>query len=358
MVARRHDLPVVGAAPPAVVGQPGWSASRTGREAGRVSAPVLTAPPSSPGVRPSRWRRAAVVAVVGVVLLVVVAQLSAVDWEPLLARVRWWAVPVAVGATAASLLGAAWNLVGFSPVRLTLRRALAAQLAGTALKVVTPASVGTVAVNARVVQRSGGGAAPALVAVTASQVAQVVVTVVVLGAVALLPATEPAPDVRSDRTSVTVALAVAAAVLVLAMTRRWWWRLVPLTAAGRLAEVRPQLLGVLRHPRRLAAGVGGCVVLTGGLAGALWASVQAAGGALGPLAVLVVLLAGSAVGNSVPTPAGVGGVEAAMTAGLVAAGVPLAQAAPAVLLYRLATFWLLVPPGALAAGALRRRALL
>ncbi|MFP5334032.1 MAG: YbhN family protein [Actinomycetes bacterium] len=323
-----------------------------------MTAPVLAAPPPAPAAGRSRWYRAVVAALVAVVLLAMTVQLAAVDLEPLLARVRWWAVPAAVGATAASLLGAAWNLVGFSPVPLTLRRALSAQLAGTALKVVTPASVGTVAVNARVVQRSGAGAAPAVVAVAASQVAQVAVTGVVLGAVALLPVTGPAPTVESTRTPLTVALAVGAAAVVLAMTRRWWWRLVPLTTAVRFAEVRPQLLAVVRRPRRLVAGLGGCVVLTGGLAGALWASVQAVGGSLTPLAVVVVLLAGSAVGSSVPTPAGVGGVEAAMTAGLVAAGVPLAQAAPAVLLYRLATFWLLVPLGALAAGGLRRRGLL
>jgi len=51
-------------------------------------------------------------------------------------------------------------------------------------------------------------------------------------------------------------------------------------------------------------------------------------------------------------------VEAAMATGLVTAGLPLAQAVPAVVLYRVLTFWLLVPPGLLAAAALRRRQLL
>ena len=45
------------------------------------------------------------------------------------------------------------------------------------------------------------------------------------------------------------------------------------------------------------------------------------------------------------TPGGLGAVEAALTAGLTAAGVPGAAAASAVLLFRLLTFWLPIPFG-------------
>jgi len=46
-----------------------------------------------------------------------------------------------------------------------------------------------------------------------------------------------------------------------------------------------------------------------------------------------------------PTPGGVGGVEAALTAALTTAGVDAAAAASIVLLFRLVTFWLPVVPG-------------
>jgi uncharacterized protein (TIRG00374 family) len=58
-----------------------------------------------------------------------------------------------------------------------------------------------------------------------------------------------------------------------------------------------------------------------------------------------VYLTGSTLGSIIPTPGGIGAVEAALTAGLTASGVPGAVAVSAVLLFRLLTFWLPVPVG-------------
>ena len=69
----------------------------------------------------------------------------------------------------------------------------------------------------------------------------------------------------------------------------------------------------------------------------------------------VVYLTGSAIGSLVPTPGGLGAIEAALSAGLTAAGMPGAAAVSAVLLYRLLTFWLPVPIGWLALKYLERR---
>ena len=69
----------------------------------------------------------------------------------------------------------------------------------------------------------------------------------------------------------------------------------------------------------------------------------------------VVYLTGSALGSVVPTPGGLGAVEAALSAGLTAAGLPGAAAVSAVLLFRLLTFWLPVPVGWVALRYLERR---
>ena len=68
----------------------------------------------------------------------------------------------------------------------------------------------------------------------------------------------------------------------------------------------------------------------------------------------VVYLTASAVGSLVPTPGGLGAIEALMSAGLTAAGMHGAAAVSAVLLYRLLTFWLPVPIGWLALRYLER----
>ena len=53
----------------------------------------------------------------------------------------------------------------------------------------------------------------------------------------------------------------------------------------------------------------------------------------------------STVGSAVPTPGGVGGVEAALTAALIGAGVDEATAAAITLFFRGFTYWLPTLPG-------------
>ena len=71
--------------------------------------------------------------------------------------------------------------------------------------------------------------------------------------------------------------------------------------------------------------------------------VRAFGGSLALTSAAVVYLTGSALGSLVPTPGGLGAVEAALSAGLTATGLAAATAVSAVLLFRLLTFWLPVP---------------
>ena len=74
--------------------------------------------------------------------------------------------------------------------------------------------------------------------------------------------------------------------------------------------------------------------------------------------IAVVYLTGSALGSLIPTPGGLGAVEAALTAGLTAAGLPGAVAVSSVLLFRLLTFWLPVPFGWAALNYLERKQVL
>lgn len=59
----------------------------------------------------------------------------------------------------------------------------------------------------------------------------------------------------------------------------------------------------------------------------------------------VVYFAGAIIGSAVPTPGGLGGIEAAMSYGLTTLGVDSGTAVSSVLLYRLATYWLPIPFG-------------
>ena len=62
----------------------------------------------------------------------------------------------------------------------------------------------------------------------------------------------------------------------------------------------------------------------------------------------------AAIAQVAPTPGGIGAVEAALIAGLTAAGLDKETAVPAVFLFRLVTFWLPILPGWLAFTWLQR----
>jgi uncharacterized protein (TIRG00374 family) len=112
-----------------------------------------------------------------------------------------------------------------------------------------------------------------------------------------------------------------------------------------LREVGPRLITVLQRPLKLAEGVGGILLLNFACIGVLIACVHAFGGQLNLAAIAVVYLAGATLGQAAPTPGGLGGVEAAMSAGLTAAGLDAGLAVSSVLLFRLVTFWLPTVPG-------------
>ena len=135
-------------------------------------------------------------------------------------------------------------------------------------------------------------------------------------------------------------------------------RLLRARVSPALGQVLPRLLEVLQQPRKLAEGIGGALMLTVCYILCLDTCVRALGGSLPLTSAAVVYLTGSALGSIVPTPGGLGTVEAALAAGLTATGMAAATAVSAVLLFRLLTFWLPVPTGWAAFTYLRRHQIL
>jgi undecaprenyl-diphosphatase len=102
---------------------------------------------------------------------------------------------------------------------------------------------------------------------------------------------------------------------------------------------------------------GGSALVTFAYIGALAASVQAFGGGPGLVVLGAVYLGAAALAAVAPTPGGLGAIEAALVAGLTGVGVPPGPAVSAVVLYRLATYWLPVLPGWLCWRFLQHREL-
>ena len=67
-------------------------------------------------------------------------------------------------------VAAAWSLSGFVPERLPLHRTVAAQVAGNFATLVSPPTIGSIAINVRFLQKSGLHPALAAASVGVSQV--------------------------------------------------------------------------------------------------------------------------------------------------------------------------------------------
>ena len=72
----------------------------------------------------------------------------------------------------------------------------------------------------------------------------------------------------------------------------------------------------------------------------------------------MVQLVGNTLGMAVPTPGGLGAVEAALTAGVSTLGVGATTAVTAVLVFRIVSFWLPILPGWVMWTQLQKRDLL
>ncbi|MER6834943.1 lysylphosphatidylglycerol synthase domain-containing protein [Streptomyces cellulosae] len=287
-------------------------------------------------------------------------QLTHIEFGPLISNAEWGWVAAAVLFSALSYVAAAMALLGFVPERVPFLRTVAAQVAGSFVKIVAPAAVGGVALNTRFLQRAGVRPGLAVASVGASQLFGLGCHILMLLAFGYLTGTEKTPSLSPSRTVIGGLLTVA--VLVLVVTSVPFLRKFVVTRVRSLfAGVVPRMLDVLQRPQKLVTGIGGMLLLTACFVMCLDASIRAFGDestSVSIASVAVVFLAGNALGSAAPTPGGVGAVEATLTVGLIAVGLPKEVAAPAVLLYRLLTLWLPVLPGWLAFNHLTRKAAL
>nr|WP_240929954.1 lysylphosphatidylglycerol synthase transmembrane domain-containing protein [Streptomyces coryli] len=328
-------------------------------EVGKQVKELVPAAPEPKAVVIERLRPRTILSGLGgaVAVYFLIGQFAGRSPTQLFTGMAWpWAL-LALAATAVTYLGAAMGIAGFVAQRLPAVRVLLTQFAASFISLVTPGAVGSIAINTRFLQRAG---VPAGVAVTSMAVSQVVALLAFLLLLMLLGSISGASHgtgLPPSSVIITVLLVVAVLAVIVAAVprlRRFAMEKVRPWFAG----VVPAMLELLRKPGRLAVGVGGAFLLP--LAGslALWASLRAFEDdkAVPFATVAVVYLIGKSAGSVVPTPGGLGAVEAVLSGGLAAAtGVSGATAFSAVMLFRLLTFWLPILPGWVATTWLQRR---
>ncbi|GDY67510.1 membrane protein [Streptomyces avermitilis] len=271
-----------------------------------------------------------------------------------LATARWPWLAVAVAATCLTWVAAAVTRQGAVVERLPARRLLATQFAAGAANHLLPTGLGASAVNLRFMTVCGVPLARSSAALALYMLAEAITRLALL--LVLLIAFPDAlhlgslvPDGALGPLLLAVAGALGLAVTVLLLVRRLRTAVLSFLRTA-LGEAR----SVHARPARALALWGGALAFPALQAAGLAAVGQALGLPVPPLHMAVAYLAATAAVALVPTPGGIGSVEAALVVALVAAGGPAAVATAVVLAYRIITVWLPLLPGALTLGALVR----
>ncbi|WP_406445613.1 lysylphosphatidylglycerol synthase domain-containing protein [Streptomyces sp. NBC_00631] len=257
------------------------------------------------------------------------------------------AATAAVGTWASSALAQQ----GAVTRRLPGGRLVAAQFAASAANHVLPAGLGAGAVNLRFLVRCGLPAGRGASALAVKAAAGAVVRLVLIAVLA--PACPGLLRIPHVPVAALLALAGTAALAVALFRARVWPR-----CRGAVAAVAADIRALHARPVRAAALWGGSLAFAGLHALVLFAVTRAVELPLSPARVALLYLAASGAAALLPTPGGLGSLDAALAFALTASGTPAAAAASAVLGYRLLTVWLPLLPGLLVLGMLiRRRAL-
>ncbi|HEY5989352.1 MAG TPA: lysylphosphatidylglycerol synthase domain-containing protein, partial [Streptosporangiaceae bacterium] len=268
----------------------------------------------------------------------------------------WAWLPLVIALSALTYLASAVALMGAVPARIRFWPTVLAQAASSFVNRVSPANVGGMALNARFLQKSGVETSAGVVAVGVNSLAGAVVHLILIVVFFAWSGRGLARAFRLPASSkllliLAVVVAIAGIVLATRPGRRF--------AAGKLLpglrSATASLWRVAQNPSKMIMLFGGSALITLAYIGALAASIHAFGGGPGVIVVGAVYLGAAAIAAAAPSPGGLGAIEAALVAGLTGVGMQAGPAVSAVLLYRLATYWLPVAPGWLSWRALLRR---
>ena len=286
------------------------------------------------------------VIMVTVLFIALVVVLGSLNFEDIAVAVTqadpmWMAI--SFGLACLTWVGGAIPLMALSPVKLRFRDAVSAQVAASIATIVAPAGVGPAVVNLRLLKKKRVNTVVAATTVTLQQLLQLFIMLGFLLLVMVLSGNSLSVQLPYATILAVVVLVIVVIGVALSVPkfRQWIWAKIKRT----WTQVFPRLIWIVGQPKRLAAILGGNIIMNIGFIGAFWAALTAMGGSMDFLPLALTYLASNSLGSVIPSPGGIGPVEAALTAGLQVAGVSLSIGLPTAVLYRLVTFYGRIPFG-------------
>lgn len=324
-------------------------------------------PPVERRRRLQRLERVSWKSVIQVVLLVLamsvlVRTIAGLDLEEFvddLRRATWWIAAVALVVAQTPRVAQTASTLGAAPSRLPVRPVYLLQLAQSYVGLAVPTSAARIAMNVRFFQRQGLTSGAALAVGGLDSIAGFLVEAsLLLGLLLLTPATLhfdlDAPGLPAWRTILLVLVGVAAVFAIVSVLLPDHRRRLTGWFRNLVADGRDALRGINSF-RRLALLFGGNLGSTLLFAAALGLFASALGTRVSYGDLVVMIISVSLLAGLLPVPGGIGVVESGLTIGLIAAGMPEGPAFAAVILYRVATFYLPPTWGFFAFRSLERR---
>ena len=260
------------------------------------------------------------------------------------------------GGSAVTYLASAVALMGAVRPRIRFWPTVLAQAASSFVNRVSPANVGGMALNVRFLQKSGVDASAGVAAVGVNSLAGAVVHLVLIVVFFTWSGSGLGKAFKLPSSSkLLLILAVVMAVIGIVLATRPGRRFAVGKLIPGLRSAAASLQRVGQKPGKMLMLFGGSAAITLAYIGGLAASIQAFGGGPGIILIGAVYMGAAAIAAAAPSPGGLGAIEAALVAGLTGVGMHAGPAVSAVLLYRLATYWLPIAPGWLSWRTLLRR---
>ena len=303
------------------------------------------------------WRSAFLATFSVLALYILIPQFSQVNFSEILSQAQWQWAAIALIGSGFTYAASTSLLLAFVIQKINWFKTLQAQIAASFATLVTPPTLGSVAVNIRFLNRSGISTASSATAVGVSQVVVFFVHIFLLLLSGIITGAQTDLSFRPPRITLVIFVilfAIAITALSISKIRTWFLkRLRPI-----FSQIGPTISIIVQQPNRLLVSLLSSSLLNIFYIISFYASLKAFNTDVSFFTIALVYLAGATIGQAAPTPGGIGAVEATLIAGLTATGMPSALALSGVLLYRIVTFYLPVIPGWFAFADLQRKNLI
>jgi uncharacterized protein (TIRG00374 family) len=267
-------------------------------------------------------------------------------WESFRSADIWYVVPVTILALATAFTGAL-SLLGAVTTKLSFLRTTAVMYAQSFLNRFTPANAGGMAMRMRYLQLNGQDTTVAAAAVGLTSAASGIVQGILIVVFFIWGGTTDSfedfsmPDVGTILIIVLVVGLIATGILF----THWGRTVIRPWIGDAIGKIRGTFGELARDPSKMAMLFGGALLGKMCNIFAFYLSCLAFDVDISFAKAGALFMVANTVGSAVPSPGGVGGIEAALTAVLIGFGVDSATAAAIVLFYRILTFWLPTLPG-------------